>query len=85
MTENESSHMADITNKYPENVPGRYYVDDQCIDCDQCRETAATSFTRDEMSGHSFVFHQPETPEEEALCQAAMQNCPVEAIGDNGA
>jgi ferredoxin len=76
--------MADVTNKYPENVPGRYYVDDQCIDCDQCRETASTSFTRDEISGHSFVFHQPETSEEEALCQTAMQNCPVEAIGDNG-
>jgi ferredoxin len=82
MSEN---HMADVTNKFPENMPGRYYVDDQCIDRDQSRETASTSFTRDEMSGHSFVFHQPDTPEEEALCPAAMQNCPVEAIGDNGA
>jgi len=77
--------MADATNKYPENVLGRYYVDDQCIDCDQCRENAPKSFTRDDVTGHSFVFYQPETPEEEALCQAAMQNCPVEAIGDNGA
>jgi ferredoxin len=50
----------------------------------RCRETAPKSFTRDEISGHSFVFHQPETSEEEALCQTAMQNCPVEAIGDNG-
>jgi ferredoxin len=77
--------MADVTNRFPENVPGRYYVDDQCIDCDQCRETAPQSFTRDEASGHSLIFHQPETPEEEALCQAAMGACPVEAIGDDAA
>lgn len=36
--------MADVTNKFSENVPGRYYVDDQCIDCDQCRETAPECF-----------------------------------------
>jgi len=32
--------MADVANKYAENVPGKFYVDDQCIDCDLCRETA---------------------------------------------
>ena len=32
--------MADVENKYPENVNGKFYVDDQCIDCDLCRETA---------------------------------------------
>jgi hypothetical protein len=26
--------MADIANKYAENVSGEFYVDDQCIDCD---------------------------------------------------
>ena len=76
--------MADVTNRYVENVPGRYYVDDQCIDCDLCRQTAPLSFTRDEVGGHSFVFKQPETPEEENQCQEAIQNCPVEAIGDDG-
>jgi ferredoxin len=77
--------MADVANKYAENAVGRYYVDDQCIDCDQCRETAPDIFRRDEVTGRSYVFRQPETPEEEALCQEAMQNCPVEAIGDDGA
>ena len=38
--------MADIANKYSENVPGKFYVDDQCIDCDLCRETAPANFTR---------------------------------------
>jgi hypothetical protein len=34
--------------------------------------------------GHSFVFKQPQTPEEESACMEAMGNCPVEAIGDDG-
>ena len=76
--------MADLANKFPENVPGRYYVDDQCIDCDLCRQTAPNNFKRDEQIGHSFVFRQPQTPEEEALCEEAMRNCPVEAIGNDG-
>ena len=31
------------------------------------------------------VYKQPETPEEEALCKEAMEGCPVEAIGPDGA
>ncbi|MGA7882813.1 MAG: ferredoxin [Terrimicrobiaceae bacterium] len=76
--------MADVANKYAENVVGKYFVDDQCIDCDLCRETAPANFTRDDDGGHSFVFKQPETPEEEALCIEAKEGCPVEAIGDDG-
>jgi ferredoxin len=76
--------MADVANRYLENAPGRYYVDDQCIDCDQCRQAAPANITRNEELGHSFVFKQPETPEEESQCREAMQNCPTEAIGDDG-
>lgn len=76
--------MADAENRYSQNVTGRFYVDDQCIDCDLCRETAPANFKRDEDGGHSFVFKQPESPEEEALCKEAMEGCPVEAIGDDG-
>jgi ferredoxin len=77
--------MADSTQKAPENVSGRFYVDLTCIDCDLCRETAPANFARNDDDGHSFVFHQPETPEEEAACRAALEECPVEAIGDDGA
>jgi len=76
--------MAKVANKYAENAGGRFYVDDQCIDCDQCREIASDIFGRDEATGHSYVYRQPETPDEETLCLEAMENCPVEAIGDNG-
>jgi ferredoxin len=77
--------MADAANKYAENVEGKFYVDDQCIDCDLCRETAPANFKRNDDGGHSYVYKQPETPEEEALCKEAMEGCPVEAIGSDGA
>jgi ferredoxin len=77
--------MADVANKYAENVAGKFYVDDQCIDCDLCRETAPANFKRNDDGGHSYVYKQPETPEEESLCKEAMEGCPVEAIGSDGA
>ena len=77
--------MADIADKVPENAPGRYYVDDQCIDCDVCRDTSPSNFTREDDNGYSYVYKQPETPEEAELCEEALMACPVEAIGDDGA
>ena len=76
--------MADAANKYAENVAGKFYVDDQCIDCDLCRETAPANFKRNDDGGHSYVYKQAETPEEEALCKESMEGCPVEAIGNDG-
>src|SRR3954467_6060290 len=80
-----AENMADAANKYPENVEGKFYVDDQCIDCDLCRETAPANYKRNDDGGHSYVYKQPETPEEEAACKEAMEGCPVEAIGNDGA
>lgn len=76
--------MADLANKYTENVTGTFYVDDQCIDCDLCRETAPANFTRNDDGGHSYVFTQPTSDAELALCKEAMEGCPVEAIGSDG-
>ena len=77
--------MAEIEDKLPENVKGKFYVDEQCIDCDVCRDTSPANFTRDDENGYSYVYKQPTSPEEEALCKEAKEGCPVEAIGDNGA
>jgi ferredoxin len=74
----------DVANKYAENVDGKFYVDDQCIDCDLCRETAPANFKRNDDGGHSYVYKQPESPDEEGLCKEAMEGCPVEAIGSDG-
>jgi ferredoxin len=77
--------MANVADKVKENVGGLFYVDSQCIDCDLCRETAPKFFKRNDDGGYSFVFNQPETDEDKALCQEALQGCPVEAIGSDGA
>jgi ferredoxin len=76
--------MADKANKHPENVAGKYYVDNQCIDCDLCRETAPNNFTRNESGGYTYVSKQPAGPDEEKVCEEAKSGCPVEAIGNDG-
>ncbi len=76
--------MPDPNARLPENEPGRYYVDSQCIDCDVCRDIARDNFTREKDKGYSFVFKQPENDKEESLCREALEACPVEAIGNNG-
>ena len=76
--------MADKDAKLPDNVPGKFYVDDQCIDCDACRETAPDFFERNDDKGYSYVHAQPETEADQELCLEAMEGCPVEAIGDDG-
>jgi ferredoxin len=76
--------MADKQLKNPENVPGKYYVDNTCIDCDLCRNIAAGTFTRHEEGGYSIVFKQPETAEETAQAEEALASCPSETIGSDG-
>ena len=75
--------MAEKENKYEDNVDGKFYVDDECIDCNLCRETAPDNFA-DHEDGYSYVYKQPENDDEEQDCKTAMENCPVEAIGDFG-
>jgi ferredoxin len=75
--------MAFVKDKLADNVAGKFYVDRQCIDCDVCRDTSPANFTRNDENGYSYVYKQPETPEEVALCEEALNACPVEAIGDD--
>jgi ferredoxin len=76
--------MADRSQRVRENVPGKLYVDASCIDCDLCRETSPENFTRQDDEGHSFVKKQPTNAAELAACLAALEECPVEAIGNDG-
>jgi len=75
--------MASEENKYPENTPGNFFVDSQCIDCDACRQTAPHHFSRNDNEGHSFVSKQPKTEDEIKLCEEAQEGCPVDAIGQS--
>ena len=76
--------MADVEDKNPENVEGKFYVDEQCIDCDLCREHAPHNFEREEDEGYSYVYKQPVNDQELELCMEALEGCPVEAIGNDG-
>jgi ferredoxin len=76
--------MADNTDKHTLNVPGRFYNDMTCIDCDLCREMAPQFFRRDDATANSYVWKQPETPEEIALAQDCLECCPTETIGKDG-
>ena len=74
--------MAEPSERYEKNVAGRYYVDESCIYCDLCRETAPTIFAEDKEHGFAHVFKQPETKEEYKLASESLQGCPTESIGD---
>lgn len=76
--------MADKSARLKDNVPGKYFVDDTCIDCDACRATAPDNFARNDDDGYSYVSKQPESDEEKQLCVDAMEGCPVESIGADG-
>ncbi len=70
--------------RWPQNAPGRFYVDEQCIDCDVCRDIAPALFRRDDRDAHSFVARQPATADERRVAEEARDECPVGAIGDDG-
>jgi glyoxylase-like metal-dependent hydrolase (beta-lactamase superfamily II)/ferredoxin len=75
-----SSSMADISRALPANVPGDWFVDATCIDCDTCRQLAPRIFG--EADGYSFVQAQPAANERAAL--HALVSCPTGSIGTRG-
>jgi glyoxylase-like metal-dependent hydrolase (beta-lactamase superfamily II)/ferredoxin len=74
--------MANPTRRHPANVPGPWFVDDSCIDCDASRQCAPTIF--EEIDGQSVVVRQPETPAELADAARALLCCPTASIGVTG-
>ena len=71
--------MANPQHAYTENVPGSFFVDATCIDCDLCRQIAPSVFK--ENRDHSFVAHQPESPSEIHRAAMALVTCPTASIG----
>jgi ferredoxin len=85
--------MADRNDQFEDNVGGKvtidgktvsFYVDRECILCSVCSECAPNNFRMSDDEEHDICFKQPENAEELAGCYEAMENCPVEAIGDDG-
>ena len=71
--------MADRRRSVAENVPGDFFVDDTCIDCDACRQLAPEVFA--DAGEHSFVHMQPQTPEAVRSASRALLACPTGSIG----
>jgi glyoxylase-like metal-dependent hydrolase (beta-lactamase superfamily II)/ferredoxin len=71
--------VAQLAQRLPDNVPGDFFVDDTCIDCDACRIFAPTVFS--DAGDQSFVYHQPETAAELLAAQKALITCPTASIG----
>ena len=76
--------MADKDTKFDDNAEGQYYVDENCIDCNLCREIAPENFKANLDGGYSYVYKQPENQAEADECADALEQCPVEAIGSDG-
>jgi ferredoxin len=76
--------MAKASDRFEDNVAGKWYVDRQCILCSLCSELAPKNFKESPTGDHDHVFKQPENADEEAQCKEAMDQCPVEAIGNDG-
>lgn len=71
--------MASLARRRQENVPGDFFVDDTCIDCDVCRWMAPATFHR---AGElSSVHRQPATEAERERALMALVACPTASIG----
>ena len=71
--------MANLALRLPENIPGDFFVDSTCIDCDACRQIAPATFAED--SEASIVYRQPETDAQLARAMMALVACPTGSIG----
>jgi glyoxylase-like metal-dependent hydrolase (beta-lactamase superfamily II)/ferredoxin len=71
--------MANPKKRVPENVPGDFFVDSTCIDCDACRQIAPSVFG--EAADTSFVKAQPVSGTDRRQAVQALLSCPTGSIG----
>lgn len=71
--------MADPNRSVVENIPGEFFVDDTCIDCDTCRQLAPQVFG--ETATHAFVRSQPQQEDERRRALWSLVCCPTGSIG----
>tara|TARA_R110000824_G_scaffold114561_1_gene265222 strand:- start:2408 stop:2665 length:258 start_codon:yes stop_codon:yes gene_type:complete len=85
--------MADRDDIWDDNIGGSvtlgekrvsFYVDKTCIFCALCHGIAPENFTVSEDETHDLIYKQPTSEEELGLCYEALEECPVDAIGDDG-
>src|SRR5580698_11445888 len=72
--------MANPLKSVRENVPGDFFVDTTCIDCDTCRQLAPAVFA--EGPGTAYVHRQPGAAGDRRQALRALLACPTGSIGD---
>ena len=75
--------MTPESNRHPQNVPGKYYVTEDCLACESCQDEAPNNFRYGD-NLLSFVFKQPDTQKEVEQCEKAVECCPMEAVRNDG-
>jgi ferredoxin len=76
--------MAQASDRNPLNKAGAWYVDSACIACGLCAGLAPDNFRMSDDGSTAFVFKQPSGAQESEASAAAMTECPVGAIGNDG-
>lgn len=71
--------MANVALRLADNVPGDFYVDSTCIDCDACRQIAPETFAED--GDFSVVYQQPRDEDQNRRALMALVACPTASIG----
>ena len=71
--------MADLRRRHPLNATGPWFVDLGCISCDTCTDISPEIFWRDP---ERKAYVREHRPQEEKLFRAALESCPVDAVGD---
>lgn len=71
--------MASLQNRRSQNIPGEFFVDNTCIDCDTCRWMAPDIFNR--VDEQSAVHHQPSDSTQREAAMQALLSCPTGSIG----
>ena len=70
--------------RHPDNAPGTWFVNEECICCHLCEELAPDHFRQSEDGDHHIVYHQPTAEAEIEQAEEAREQCPVEAIQNDG-
>src|SRR4029450_886102 len=72
-------YMGNFNKRVSKKVPGEFFFDSTCIDCDTCRQLAPATFG--EASASAFVHTQPQTTEATRQALRALLACPTGSIG----
>lgn len=74
----------DSFTKFAENVPGKYYVTDQCNSCGLCKSVADELFDFNNEGTYYYVCKQPISQAEQAMMDDAIEFCTANGIWWDG-